>query len=142
MKSILLATLAAVASAASLPVSPANKLMGRDNSAEAVYLVGVYVSVDRVVNTAMSLHAHADALGKVGHALGQTLVLALHDRGAAGQVAREHHVGRDEELVDAGVVGRPESAAHQPGAALDRVSGAAVGQGLGTGRGLALEKVG
>lgn len=53
----------------------------------------------------------------------------------------EHHVGRDEEFVEARVVGGSEGGADEAGAIADRVARAFVVEGLGGGGSEALESV-
>lgn len=56
-------------------------------------------------------------------------------------MVREHHVGRDEEFVQARVVGGSEGGADEAGAVSDGVPGAFVGEGVGGCGGEALEGV-
>ena len=114
---------------------------------EAVDLVGVgLLGGGAGGEGAQGVDGSSQGGGQGGHLPGERGVVdaaqLAHDLGGGVEVAREHHVARHEELVDARVVRGPEGGADQAGAVARRVAGARVVERVLGREGVALEGVG
>lgn len=111
--------------------------------AQAVDFIGVNVAKLGVLDDGVLVNSLVDARSHGLHFSGKVGVSDLgHDDSAGSEVASKHHVGRDEVLVDGGIIRGAEEAADEANVTLDWVSGALVGHNLGSSVGITEPSVG
>ena len=114
------------------------------HGAVAIDLVDVDAAVVRVVADAVCANSVLKRPRKAVHLVCKVALAAklLDDFGGGGEVAGEHHVGGDEELVDRCVVRGAEGGADKAGAALGGVAETVILEGFGGAVGGAAEGIG
>jgi len=74
----------------------------RRTGAIPINFKGIYLSILRVIDDTVLCNRISDPPGKIVHVVCEVSLIpdVRHDLGSGVQVAGEHHVGRDEELID------------------------------------------